>query len=441
MTLPSTGVTAVRGAALTYLDDPFLVETARCVRYEPDAIVAMADGKITAFGPAATLRHALPSGCVPTRYEDALILPGFIDCHVHYPQTEIIAAHGPALIDWLERRAFVAEQAFADEAYAAEVAQRYFDESFRNGVTCAAVFCTVHTASVDAFFTEAERRGARVAAGKMLMNRNAPAALCDTTQRGYDESKALIRKWHRRGRLLYAITPRFAPTSTPDQLSACGALKQEFGDCYVQSHVAENRAEGEWVQRLFSDAKGYLDVYGRHGLLGRRAIYGHGIHLTEDELQRCHETETAIAHCPTSNLFLGSGLFDLGAAKRAERPVRVGIGTDVGGGTTFSVLRTLSEAYKVAQLKGCSLSPHQAFYLATRGAANALDLDDVVGGIAPGMEADLAVLDLKSSPLIAHRMKHAETLEDALFLQMMLGEERAIRATYVAGRLAHERAD
>jgi guanine deaminase len=315
----------------------------------------------------------------------------------------------------------------------------YLRENLRNGVTTAAVFATVHPPSVDAFFEQAEPLGLRMIAGKVLMNRNAPPGLLDTTQAGYDDSKALIERWHGRGRLMYAITPRFAATSTPDQLEVCGALKAEFPDCFVQSHVSETRGEVAWVKELFPKRAGYLDVYAHHGLLGRRTIYGHGIHLTEDELQLAHETGTALAHCPTSNLFLGSGSFHLGNAKKKARPVRVGLATDLGAGTTFSMLQTLNEAYKVAQACGYSLAPGHAFYLATRGGANALYLDDAIGSIAPGMEADLVVLDLKSTPIIAYRMKHTRDLDEALFIQLTLGDDRAVRATYVAGKRVYER--
>ena len=250
----------------------------------------------------------------------------------------------------------------------------------------------------------------------------------------------MIRRWHGRGRLLYAITPRFAATSSPEQLQAAGALKAEHPDCFVQSHVAENRQEVAWIRTLFPERKGYLDVYDHYGLLGRRAIYGHGIWLTESELLRCHQTGTAIAHCPTSNFFLGSGCLDVGNAVRRERPVRVGLATDVGAGTSFSMLQTMGEAYKAAQLHGRALPATHAFYLATRGAAHALYLDDTIGSVAPGMEADLVVLDLKSTPLIAYRMRYAENLDEALFIQMTLADDRAVRATYVAGRKVYQRA-
>lgn len=433
-------LTAIRGPALTYTGDPFQHGLEATMVYEPDAIVAMADGRISHFGPARTIRPRLPRGTKVEDYgRDALIMAGFIDSHVHYPQTEIIGAHGAQLLDWLNKYTFAAEQRFADKRHARAVARAFLGECLRNGVTTAAVFCTVHPQSVDAFFEEAGKLGLRMIAGKVLMDRNAPEALRDTAQAAYDDSKALAAKWHGRGRLMYAITPRFAATSTPAQLEAAGALRRELPDAYLQSHISENLAEVAWVKELFPERNGYLDVYDHYDLLGRRAIYGHGIHLTEAELTRMHETGTAIAHCPTSNFFLGSGCFDIGRATRPKRPVRVGLATDVGGGTTLSILQTLNEAYKAAQMNGYALSAGHAFYLATRGGARALDLEDRVGSLAPGMEADLVVLDLKSTPLIAFRMKHAADLAEALFVQMTLGDDRAVRATYVAGKRVYDR--
>jgi guanine deaminase len=272
-----------------------------------------------------------------------------------------------------------------------------------------------------------------------MMDRNAPAALRDTAKTSYDESKALIAKWHGKGRQLYAVTPRFAASSTPEQMAMAGALWNEHPGTYLQSHVSENRGEVAWIKTLYPERKGYLDTYDHFKQLGKRAIYGHGIWLTEGELQRCHDTGTAIAHCPTSNLFLGSGAFNIRNAKKPERPVRVGLATDLGAGTSFSILQTLNEAYKVAQLNGNPLSAGQAFYLATRGTAEALYLEDTIGSIAPGMEADLVVLDLKSTPVIEYRMRYCKDLEEALFVQMIMGDDRAVLATYVAGKLAYSR--
>jgi guanine deaminase len=435
-----SGTTAIRGPALTYTGDAFSKGLAATMRYESDAIVAMKDGRITHFGAADAVRYMLPHGTVVENLgKDTLTMAGFIDCHVHYPQTQIIGAGGAQLTDWLDRYTYVAEQQFADEAHAREVARIFLKECLRAGTTTAAVYCTVHPQSVDAFFEESSALGTRMIAGKVLMDRNAPGALTDTPRQGYDDSKALIGKWHGNGRQLYAVTPRFAPTSTPEQMELAGALWNEHPGTYLQSHVAETRGEATWVKTLYPECNGYLDVYDRFRQLGERAIYGHGVWLAEDELQRCHDTGTAIAHCPTSNLFLGSGCFDLKNAKKPERPVRVGLATDLGAGTSFSTLQTLNEAYKVAQLTGNPLSAGHAFYLATRGGAEALCLEEKIGSIAVGMEADLVVLDLKSTPIIEYRMRYCRDLEEALFVQMTMGDDRAVLATYVAGRLAYRR--
>lgn len=434
-------VTVIRGPALTYTDDPFLEDLAACRRYESDAAIVMAGGRIVEFGPATRVLATVPPGTAVTRYpDDALILPGFIDCHVHYPQTEIIGAYGAQLLDWLNRYIFVSEQGFADAGHARAVARAYLAENLRNGITSAAVFCTVHAQSVDVLFEEAEALGLRMVAGRAIMDRNAPEALLEAAREGAREERALLSRWHGRGRAVYALTPRFAPTSTPAQLEATAALWREFPGTILQSHLSETKAEIAWVRELFPEARDYVDVYDRFGLLGPRAIYGHGIHLSEVERARLAESGTAIAHCPTSNLFLGSGLFDIGATKAPRRPIRVGLATDLGAGTSFSMLRTLGAAYQVAQLKGQSLGAGHAFYLATRGSAEALYLEDRIGSIAPGMEADLVVLDLKSTPIIDFRMRTVRDLDEALFVQMTMADDRAVRATYVAGRLAHERA-
>jgi guanine deaminase len=438
--LPTTQTSAIRGPVLTYSGDPFQRGLGETMHYEADAIVGMTAGRITHFGPAQTIRRLLPSDTRVENYgRDSLIMAGFIDCHVHFPQTPIIGAGGEQLIDWLNKYTFVAEQRFADKKHAREVAKVFLRESLRNGVTTSAVHCTVHPPSVDALFEEAQKLNLRTIAGKVLMDRNAPKKLLDTAERGYDDSKALIRRWHGRGRLMYAITPRFAATSSREQLEAAGALKAEHPDCFVQSHVSENKREIAWIRTLFPERKGYLDVYDHYRLLGSRTIYGHGIWLTEAELRRCHETGTAIAHCPTSNFFLGSGYLDVGNTVKQQRPVRVGLATDLGAGTSFSMLQTMNEAYKAAQLHGHSLTAGHVFYLATRGTAHALYLDDTIGSVAPGMEADLVVLDLKSTPLIEYRMRYAADLDEALFVQMTLADDRAVRATYVAGHRAYAR--
>jgi len=431
--------TAIRAAAVTFRGDPFQQDPQQCLVYEADAIVVLKDGKIADFGPAAEVAKRLPAGTGVVRYDDAIISAGFIDTHIHYPQTQMVAAFGEQLLEWLNKYTFIAEQQFAEIGHARKIAGTFLRELLRCGTTTAAVYCTVHPQSVDAFFEESSRFNTRMVAGKVLMDRNAPDALLDTAERGYRESTALIGRWHDKGRQLYCITPRFAATSTPAQLDACGTLLKENPGTYVQTHLCENKAEIDWVMSLFPERKSYLDVYANAGIVGPRSIYGHGIHLTEDDFCTCHQTGAALAHCPTSNLFLGSGLFRLFDAKRAARPVRVGLGTDIGAGTSFSQLQTLNEAYKVAALNNTKLTATQAFYLATRGSAEALYLDDRIGTVAPGYEADLVVLDLKSTPILAMRNAYSRDIAEQLFVLMTMGDDRAVRATYVAGELVYDR--
>ena len=431
--------TAIRGAALSYTKDPFQNPVDDCFVYESDALIVIRDGVISEFGAAGELLKGLPSGVDVTTYDNCLILPGFIDCHVHYPQTEIIGVYGKHLLDWLHKYTFIAEQNFKDADHARVTAKIFLRESIRCGTTTSAVFCTVDPTSVDAFFEESEKLNMRNIAGKVLMDRNAPAELLDTPQQGYDQTKALIDRWHENGRSLYCVTPRFAPTSSPEQMEMTGAVWREHPGTYLQSHVAENQGEIEWVRELYPERNGYVDVYDHYGQLGERSILGHGVHLNEEEFQVLHDTGTAIAHCPTSNLFLGSGLFDIQRAKQSQRPIRVGLATDLGAGTNFSQLVTMNEAYKIAQLNGYSLSAHHAYYLATRGAANALYLDDKIGSIAVGMEADLTVLDLKATPVLGYRMKHTNNLDEVLFVLMTLGDDRTSCATYVAGERVYSR--
>ena len=418
-------VCAIRAALLTFTGDPFGDDAVR--RYESDAIVAMENGRIVDCGPSALVMQRLPHGTSVTHYPGALISAGFID------------AHGKSLLQWLTAYTFPAEARFHDVDYARPIAARYLDENLRHGITTAAVYGTVHPESVEALFGEAQRRRMRLIAGKVLMDRNAPADLLDTATRGYDDSKVLIERWHRHDRLAYAITPRFAATSTPAQLEAASALWHESPGTYLQSHVAENVAELEWIASLFPTHARYLDVYAHFGLLGRRAVYAHGIYLDDGDFQRLHETQTALAHCPTSNNFLGSGLFSLDRARAAHRPVHVALATDLGGGTSFSMLRTMQAASDVAQLGGHPLSAARAWWLATRGAAEALDLDEHIGAIEPGRDADLVVIDLRSTPLIDFRMRYVDDIDEALAVQLALGDDRAIRATYVAGKLAWDR--
>ena len=431
---------AIRSAAITFTKDPFIVGSGAAFQYEPDALIVIENGMIKSFGAYDKIKSTIPDNFKIKTYKDSLVLPGFIDTHIHYPQTQIMGAFGKQLIDWLNNYTFIAEQQFKNFDYAKKVAEFFLDECLKAGTTTVMTYCTVHPESVDAFFEAALARNMRVIAGKVLMDRHAPEALLDASAKtGYDQSKALINKWHNKGRLSYAITPRFAPTSTHEQLESTGALWSEHPGTYMQTHISENLGEIAWVKELFPTHKDYLDVYDHYGLLGKRSVYGHGVHLNEREWQRLYETGSSIAHCPTSNEFLGSGLFNFEVAKKKDRPVKIGLATDIGAGTSFSQLQSMNESYKIAQLSGFSLSSIHAFYLATRGAAESLGLEEQIGSIKVGLEADLLVLDLKSTPLIDFRMGHCQNIEEALFIQMIMGDDRSTKAVYVAGSLAYEK--
>lgn len=426
---------AYRAALLHCLADPREVGSNSCFEYFEDGLLLVQDGIIERIGPATELLSALPGGCEVVEYPDALITPGFIDTHIHYPQLGIIGSYGAQLLDWLQSYTFPAEVCFADPVHAREQAERFLDELLRNGTTTALVFGTVHPQSVDEFFMACEKRNLRMIAGKVLMDRNAPAELSDTAESGYADSKALIERWHGKGRLHYAVTPRFAPTSSGQQLAAAGRLLREYPDIYLHTHIAENRQEVEWVRELFPERRNYLDVYDHHGLVGARSVFAHGIHLCDEECARLGESGAAVAFCPTSNLFLGSGLLDL--ARLERHGVRVGLGTDIGAGTSFSQLQTLNEAYKVLQLQGQTLDPFKALYLATLGGARALYLDDRIGNLQPGKEADFVVLDYKATPLLDYRLSQAKTLQERLFALMILGDDRVVKETFAAGVSVH----
>ncbi|WP_313306863.1 guanine deaminase [Stutzerimonas balearica] len=428
---------AYRAALLHCVADPREVGIERSHEYFEDGLLVVADGKVAQIGHAAELLPTLAAGTEVVEYPNALITPGFVDTHIHYPQTGMIASYGEQLLDWLETYTFPTERAFADKAHAGEVAEVFLDELLRNGTTTALVFGSVHKESVDAFFEACEKRNLRMIAGKVLMDRNAPDYLTDTAETGYADSKELIERWHGKGRLHYAVTPRFAPTSTPEQLALAGQLFKEYPDLYMHTHLSENRKEIEWVRELFPERQGYLDVYDHHGLIGARSVFAHGVHLCDEECQRLGETGSAVAFCPTSNLFLGSGLFDL--EKVEGFGVRVGLGTDVGAGTSFSQLQSLNEAYKVMQLQGKKLDPFKSLYLATLGGARALYLDDRIGNLQPGKEADFVVLDYQATPLIDYRMRQARTLEEKLFALTILGDDRAVKETFAAGESVHRK--
>jgi guanine deaminase len=427
----SANARIVRGRILSFSDDP-AAGGASAHSVIDDGAVLVSGGRIEAVGEACDILARAPPDALVDDHRGWLISAGFIDAHVHYPQTQVIGSYGAQLLDWLHNYTFVEEQKFADPEHCARIAAFFLDELIRSGTTTAMVYCTVHPQSVEAFFAAAEQRGARMIAGKVMMDRDAPQALMDTAERGYDESKALIERWRGRGRLGYAITPRFAVTSTEAQLDAAGALAREFPDCYVQTHADENKAEIARVAELFPAAKSYIDVYARAGLTGPRSVFGHCIHLQDGEVAELAASRSVAAFCPTSNLFLGSGLFD--QARLTGAGVRIALATDVGGGTSYSMLRTAAEGYKVLQLNRQSWPALQAFYRMTLGNARALSLDHSIGSVEAGKEADLIALDPRATPALAHRMETAGgDLEVELFALLTLGDDRAVRQTYVAG--------
>ena len=430
---------ALRGHVVSCRLDPRLFPSNEAVIDIDDGLVVVEDGVIAAVGPYDSTRSSVDSTTHVAHYPGSLISPGFVDAHVHYAQTPMIASHGTTLLDWLTRYTFPNEERFSDVAYARGVAKFFFDELLRNGTTSVLAFCTVFRESTDAFFEEASRRNMRVIGGKVLMDRNAPPTLSDTVQSGYDDSKALIERWHGKGRLRYAITPRFAPTSSEGQLRSAATLWREFPTCVVHSHVSENLDEINWVRTLFPHRSGYLDVYDDAGLLGRGSVLAHGVHLTSDELDRVAETSTSLAHCPTSNTFLGSGLFSFHRVNAARQHIDVGLGTDIGAGTSFSLLATMAEAYKVAALTESSMDAYELFYLATLGGARALGIAEFVGSLEVGKEADFVVLDPRSSPLLAYRSERVASTEEQLFVLAMMGDYRSVAATYIAGELSYER--
>jgi guanine deaminase len=428
---------AYRASLLHVLEDPCRTDAADACAYHPDGLLVVDGAHVAAFGAYADIAPTLPADAAVEELPGRLITPGFIDAHVHYPQTDVMAAWGTQLLEWLTHHTFPAERAFADRARADEAAGFFLDQLLRHGTTSALVFCTVHKASVDALFEAALARDMRLVAGKVLMDRNAPADLTDDVAGGREDTEALIRAWRGRGRLGYAVTPRFAVTSTDAQLAMAGEVLAVHPDVLLHTHMSENPAEIDTVSRLFPHARDYLDVYDRFGLVGPRSVFAHCVHTDEDALRRLAAADASAVFCPSSNLLLGSGLFSLQAACACD--ARVALGTDVGAGSSFSLLHMMGEAYKVAQLRGEALDPLHAFYLATLAGARALRIDDKVGNLAPGKEADFLVLDLAATPLLARRTAAAKTVGDVLSILSLLGDDRAVERTYLRGRLAHAR--
>lgn len=432
------GKTVICGEIIDFIGEPRVIGAKAIRRFADGMMLVNEAGKVEQAGEASGIRNLLDGSEVVVDYRGKTILPGFVDTHVHYVQTNVIASYGAQLLDWLNQYTFPEEARFADPAYASEAAQFFINELLRNGTTSAMVFASSHRSSADAIFEEANKRQMCLVAGKVMMDRNAPAEICDTPESAYADCKELIKTWHSKGRLHYALTPRFAPTSSEAQLEVVQSLLREFDDLHIQTHVAENPREVAWVAELFPWSRSYLDVYDRYEMLREKAVYAHCIYLDDQDRERMGETGAGISFCPTSNLFLGSGLFKINENQKYK--VRVGMGTDVGGGTSFSMLRTLHEAYKVARMAGQQFSTLDAFYTATLGGASSLYLDSEIGNFESGKAADFVVLDTtNATPLLARRMRTVETLEEKLFVMMMLGDEHMVHATHVLGKLVYKR--
>lgn len=425
-----------RGTVAHFTGDPW-VQGENSLQVIEDGCLVVEAGLVKEVGESETLlQKEKYRGCSVVDYSGKWLVPGFIDTHLHYPQTDMIASHGNQLLEWLEKYTFPTEQKFSDAQHALSAAEFFIKELLRNGTTTAMMFATVHPQSVEAIFSVAQQYNMRAAAGKVMMDRNCPEKLQDTAVEGYEQSQQLIDRWHGVDRLSYAVTPRFAPTSSDEQLQFAGRLFSENKGVYLQSHVAENPAEVQWVAELFPWSRSYLDVYDQYNLLGEHAIYAHCIYLDDQDLKRMNESGTRAAFCPTSNLFLGSGLFDLHKARQAG--VVTGMATDVGGGTSFSMLRTADEAYKVAQMSGHPVTPVQLFYELTLGGAKALSMDDKIGSFSTGKEADFIVIDLQATELMSRRIDCANSFEEKLFAVMVLGDDRCTAATYLMGNAVYE---
>ena len=425
---------AFRASVFHCLADPGENDDPAASEYFEDGVLIVEDGRVLEAGPASVLLDSLSADVRVEDLTGKLIVPGFVDCHVHYPQIDIIGSYGEQLLDWLHRYAFPGEMRFADEDYAREVAEIFVDELIGNGTTTALVFATVHAHSADAIFEAAAAKGMRLIAGKVLMDANCPPELRDDPESAYNDSKILIERWHGKDRLGYAITPRFALTSSEAQLEAAARLASEYPDVWIHTHLAENHDEVQKIAELFPWSDSYLGVYDSFGLLRERSVFAHCLHLQASECSLMAAKGGAAAHCPTSNMFLGSGLFDL--RRLRDESIRVGLGTDVGGGTSLSLLKTMREAYKVLHMQQQPLPPGRAMYLATLGAAEALYLDDRIGNFAPGKEADFVVLDPAGTTVSAHRTSRTTSISELLFALIVLGDDRNVAATYLQGRRA-----
>lgn len=425
--------TIIRGRALTFLRTPQGADDHASYRFEEDGAVLVRQGIIAAMGTFAEVSSEAGDDVTIIDHRPYLVLPGFIDTHAHMPQMQVIASFGTELLEWLNKYTFPEESRFFDPDHADRIAGLFLDELIRQGTTSVAAYCSVHRQSAEALFSQAINRNMAIVAGKVMMDCHAPDGVTDTPQSGYDDSKALIAKWHGRGRLNYAVSPRFALTSSPEQMEMAGALMREHPDLHMQTHLSENLAEIARAAELYPAARDYTDIYADYGLLGAKALLGHSIHLSEREADILSETGSVAVFCPTSNLFLGSGLFDWAGLRSRPKKVRTALATDVGGGTNYSMLRTMDEAYKVTALKGTKIDPLSAFWQVTRGNAEALSMADRIGTLEPGSDADIVVLNARATPAMDLRMERMETLAEELFLLQTMGDDRAVVETYVAG--------
>ncbi len=413
--------------------------------YIPDGLMVVDNdsGQILEVGDYTTTAPKWPNSLSLKHFKDSLIMPGFIDTHVHYPQYRVIASYGTSLLDWLNTYTFVEEQKFSDLDYATTVAELFLDELIKNGTTTAMTFCSSYKQSVDVFFTAAEKRKLRMIAGKVMMDRNAPEGLCDSAQSSYIDSKSLIDKWHNKARLSYAVTPRFAPTSTNEQLTQAAKLLKEYPNTsdtkgvLLQTHLNENDEEIEWVKELYPESKNYFDVYDSHDLTGINSVFGHCIHNTDEEYRAMADSGSKVVLCPRSNLFLGSGLFAIDKLEDFE--IEMALASDVGGGDSFSMFQVMNEAYKICRLNNYNLDPVKAFYLTTLAAAKVLNMDDSIGNFEVNKEADFIVLDLSATELITEKLKVAKDINDILFSLMTLGDDRLIKEVYILGQVTYKK--
>lgn len=431
---------AYRGAILHFLKEPRPEDRHASYEYFEDGILIVEDGRIQSVGKSIDQIQKIPKEIDIKTYEkNHLILPGFVDAHIHFPQMGMIGSYGEQLLEWLDKYTFPFEMRFSDKKYAQKMATLFIDELLKNGTTTALVFCTAAKESVDALFESAQPYRMRLIAGRTLGDRNMPDPLLTPVPTISEQEEELIHRWHRNDRFLYAVTPRFAPTSSEELLKEVQNLLNKYPDLYLHTHLSENQEEISWVASLFPWSRNYLDVYHRFGLVRPRSVFAHAVHISDEEANLLADSKAAICHCPTSNLFLGSGLFRWKYCK--EKGLKIAFGTDVGAGTSFSLFATMNEGYKIAQLQKNTMHPLDAFYHATIGGAKALYLDSHIGNFEPGKEADFVVLDLHATELMKRRMTETTNLSDRLFLLMMLGDDRNIKETYILGKQAIQKSE